>query len=211
MWGSDPMKTAFEASGWSDRVTAGAMFGMTALQRWNGPICRIVRRGECVARDFWRARRASVAIETAVVLSLVVVSCAGLMEIVSSAYLNDYMDRAARAGARAVALSPDTHSSPGAMQSTACDGIKRELNLGVDFDCASSWTVTIDAQLTPQNLLAGQNPDPGDRTGEMVRVQIGWYRDSWRFGAETFQEGDPVTEPRELAIGVARAEPESVG
>lgn len=207
MWGSDPMTNAFEASGWSDRVTAGEMFGTTAFRRWNRPIYRIVRRGVCGARDFWRARRASVAIETAVVLSLVVVSLAGLMEIVSSAYLNDYMDRAARAGARAVALSPDTHSSPGAMQSTACEGIKRELNLGVDFDCASSWTVTVETALTPQNLLAGQSPDPGARTGEMVRVQIGWHRETWKFGADPLQQA----EPRELAIGVARAEPESIG
>ena len=205
------MTNAFEAFGWSDRVTVGGMFGTTALQRWNRPIYRIVRRGACVARDFWRARRASVAIETAVVLSLLVVSFAGLMEIVSSAYLTDYMDRAARAGARAVALSPDTHSSPGAMRSIACEGIKRELNLGVDFDCASSWTVTVDAALTPQNLLAGQSPAPGDRTGGMVRVQIGWHRETWRFGADTLQQDDPDQAPEELAIGVARAEPGSIG
>lgn len=218
MQGIEPKTKTFPGHRQRSRCAAG---GMTALSGRNGgSLNRQVRRAGCVARNFWLARRASVAIETTLAISLVVISLGGLMEIVSAVYLNDYMARAARAGARAVALVPGSVGSSAALRSVACDGIKIELRLEEDFDCAQSWTLTVDTRLTTENLRDGESPDPIARAGDMVRVQIGWYREAWTFGAEPDDLDDPddpedpenqQQEPPEVAVGVARTEPQSLG
>ena len=155
---------------------AAAATGRSGLRRW------IARQGGCVARDFWRARCASVAIESAAVLSILIVVAGGLMEIFSSVYMNETMSRAARAAARAVALNPSAHDDAAAVQALACEAIRRELGLGQDPDCSDAWEVTVDTGLTTGDLLNGESPDT--RTGDMVRIHIAWHREPWSFGAD---------------------------
>ena len=182
-----------------DAPTAPA--GPSAARRRNA------RQGGCRALDFWRQRRASVALETAAVITVLVVAAAGLTEIYSSLYANENMDRAARAAARAVALSPDLQGDGDAIATVACDAIKRELDLDGEFQCSPGWTVTVDTGLTTGNLLSGESPDDG--TGDMVRVSIGWHRQAWTFDAEP-SETETDTTPREVSIGVARSEPDAI-
>ena len=156
---------------------AAAATGRSGLRRW------IARQGGCVARDFWRARCASVAIESAAVLSVLIVAAGGLMEIFSSVYMNETMSRAARAAARAVAVNPSVHDDATAVQALACEAIRRELALAEDPDCTDAWKVTVDTGLTTGDLLNGESPDT--RTGDMVRIHIAWHRAPWSFGADS--------------------------
>ncbi|MDE0058719.1 MAG: pilus assembly protein [Defluviicoccus sp.] len=176
--------------------------GPTASAGSSGARRRIARQGGCAALDFWRARRASVAVETAVVISVLILAAGGLMEIYSSLYTTENMNRAARAAARAVALSPDQQANAGAIGTVACDAIKHELGLNEEFECSPGWTVTVDTGLTTGNLLSGESPE--ERTGDMVRVTIAWHRQAWTFNAEP-SESDAT--PREVSIGTARSEP----
>ena len=156
--------------------------GPRGLRHW------LARQRGCVARDFWRARRASVALESAAVLSVLIVVGGGLVEIFSSVYMNETMNRAARAAARAVALTPSVHTDPAAVQALACEAMRRELGLPDDTECSDAWTVSVETGLTTDNLLNGESPD--NRTGDMVRVHITWHRDPWSFNADPSQ-GDP--------------------
>ena len=158
-----------------------------------------------VAREFWRARRASVALESAAVISVLIVVAAGLTEVFSSVYMQETMDRAARAAARAVALSPDQQADAAAVQDRVCGAIKRELHLPAEFDCAAGWTVAVDTGLTTENLLNDESPD--NRIGDMVRVSIGWNRQAWSFNADSSETG---TTTQEISIGTARSEPSEI-
>ena len=144
------------------------------------------------------------AIETAVVTSVLVLAFGGLMEIVHAAYVSDTMGRAARAAARAIALVPEAGANQGTLGSIACTAIRRELDLNEGFDCGSSWTLTVDTGLTPKALLQGQNP--GDSAGDMVMVRIAWTRELWDLARPV--NADERETPRVIAVGVARAEPE---
>ena len=168
--------------------------------------CRVQRRRRHGLGGFWRSRSGSVAIESTMAVSGLVAALAVLMHVVTSLYESDYMDRAARAAARAVALVPDSYGNAGNLATIACNAIRRELVLDADFDCAFGWTLTIDTGLTPGDLLSGESPDPGDRTGDMVRVRIGWTQ-----GADPTQPVQPDQAPDQVAVGVARTEPEPAG
>lgn len=191
--------------------------GAGGLSRW------LARRRGCMAWKFWRERCASVALDSAAVVTILVVATGGLMEIFSSAYMNDTMNRAARAAARAIALSPDAHNDATAVQALACAAAKRELDLGDQFDCDASWQVTVDTGLTTEDLLDGKSPKI--RTGDMVRINIAWQPAAWGFnpdqsdssgnGGQTpknsnanNQPDNSATTPRRVSTAVARAEPE---
>ncbi len=150
--------------------------GPKGLRHW------LARQRGCVARDFWRARCASVAIESAAVVSVLVVVAGGLMEVFSSVYMNETMNRAARAAARAIALSPSVQNDAAAVQTLACEAIRRELDLPGDLDCSTAWTMTVDTGLTTDDLLNGASPD--SRNGDMVRIHIAWHRQPWSFDAD---------------------------
>lgn len=168
---------------------------------------RIVRHGWLAARGFRRARRGSVAVETAVTLSVLVFAFAGLMEIVHSAYVSDTMSRAARAAARAIALVPDAEA--GSLDTVACAAIRRELDLAEGFDCAASWTLTVDTGLTPEAMLEGGNAGDGEAGGDMVVVRIAWNQEPWELGRLVASLDEEDREPsRKIAVGVARQESE---
>ena len=165
----------------------------------SGRVNRIVGHSWLAARGFGRARRGSVAIETAVAVSVLVFALAGLIEILHSAYVSDKMSRAARAAARAVAVAPEATGSD-ALGNVACAAIRRELRLADDFDCGASWTLTVDTNLTPASLADGGETTDGD----MVRVRIAW---NWQLGEFVSSFNDDNAPHRRTAVGVARLEP----
>ena len=77
------------------------------------------------ARRFRRRQRGSVAIESALGITVLVISLAFVMQIVSAAYASDQMSRAA---ARSIALNPPATQT--VAETTACNAIIRELQLG---------------------------------------------------------------------------------
>lgn len=174
----------------------------------SGCVNRIVGLGWLAARDFWRARRAAVALGTAIAVPVLVFAFAGLIEIVHSTYVSDSMSRAARAAARAIALTPHTEAGAGALDAVACIAIRRELRLADGFDCAANWTLTVDTDLTPAALLGEGNADGGGAAGDMVVVRIAWNQEPWEFGQLIASLDEENEEPRRsIAVGVARREP----
>ena len=165
---------------------------------------RIVGPSRLAVRGFRRARRGSIAVETAVAVSVLVFALAGLIEIVHSAYVSDSMNRGARAAARAVALSPEAATDSGALGTVACAAIRRELRLADDFDCGASWTLTVDTNLTPASLADGGDTTDGDADGDMVVVRIAW---NWELGKLISSLNDDDEPHRRIAVGVARREP----
>ena len=105
-----------------------------------------------VARRFLLAERASVALGSAIALSVLIVAFAGLMDIVGDVYTDDRSGRGARAVARAIALNPS--ADPWA-------ALKREGGLGASTTCPAwkpdantcgGWTLKIDRGVTPAAL-----------------------------------------------------------
>ena len=155
------------------------------------------------ARHFRRRQRGSVAIESALGITILVISLAIVMEIVSAAYTSDQMSRAARAAARSLALNPPANQNEA--DDTACASIIRELDLPADFVCnnnTAGWTINIDTDLVPEDLPKTLDPGLGTvaGNGDMVFVRIGWDRDAFTLG-----DGDPAVPM--VSMGLARSEP----
>ena len=175
-------------------------------------------------KGFFLGPGASVAVETAIAISILVVAFAGLMAIVQESYGTDRLDRAARAVARAVALNEHADH---------CAAIRRELGLAQDFDCEAQWHISVDHRINPSDLstvFAG-NVGAGEPDGEMILVQIGWKRESGpaetdpepeldtadgtipsEGGDETPDPIDADASPRSVpmvAMGIARREPDA--
>ena len=147
-------------------------------------------------RRFRRSQRGSAAIESAIGIAILVISLAMLMEIMNTVHASDRMGRAARAAARALAIDP---------QADACAAIRRELHLSAEFDCETTWTLTVDHGLSPLALPATLDAGAQTGTGDLVLVRIGWSHaplssDSLRTGES---EADAVAK---VAMGLARCE-----
>ena len=142
-----------------------------------------------MTRRFLRCERASVALESAIALSVLVVAFSGLMNIVGDVYSDDRTGRGARAVARAIALNPS--ADPWA-------ALKREGELDASAACTEwsaadntcdGWTLRIDHGVAPADLpddLAASVPTSDG--GELVLVRL--ERDG------------------SLSLGIARREPE---
>ena len=191
----------------SPRWGEGESFAESSLPRLP-PSCLREGPGEggAVASvpGFWRGRRGSLAVETALSVSLLVIALAGIMEIVHSVYVEDRMGRASRAAARAIALVPEAGES--ALANRACAAIRRELDLGDRFDCATKFAVTVDRNLAPASLLQDAESGPADEAGELVVVRIAWSAGPWNPG-ELVADDDEGARP--VAVGIARLEPET--
>lgn len=154
------------------------------------------------AGRFRRRERGSVALESALGITVLVISLAVVMEIVSAAYKSDQMSRAARAAARSLALNPPNNQTEA--DTTACNSIIRELGLPTGFVCGNNngvWTaLNIDTDLVPGDLPKTLDPGLGTvvGNGDMVFVRIDWDR-------EAFTPGDPDVPM--VAMGLARSEP----
>ena len=199
------MQESPEASGIPDRREHRSI---THPQWRDGVACMPLRRHwrrlfrstslHGATRRFRRGQRGSVAIESALGITVLVVSLALVMQIVSAAYASDQMSRAARAAARSIALNPPADQT--AAQDTACNAIIRELHLAPGYICNAEWTINIDTDLVPKDLPVTLDPGSGTvaGTGDMVFVRIGWERDA-------LTPGDPAVPM--VAMGLARSEP----
>ena len=173
-----------------------------------------MRRLHVAARRFLRAERASVAIDTAIALTVLVLGFGALAEIVRASYTEDRMARAARSAARALALDP---------AADACASVRRELRLADDFDCGAAWTLRVDLGVEPGALPASLDADVAAGTGDMVLVRIGWSRYRLSFGGviEDANADDGVEDAGDdaaddatvpmVAIGLARCEADLCG
>ena len=141
-----------------------------------------------MSRHFVRCERASVALESAIALGVLVISFAGLMDIVGDVYTNDLTGRSARAVARTIALNPS--ADPWA-------ALKREGGLGEDATCTEwrpdantcgGWTLKIDRGVAPDALPEDLTASVSPSNGELVLVRL--------------DRGDVV------AFGLARSEPQ---
>ena len=136
------------------------------------------------------------AVEAAVAISVLILAFGALMAVVHAAYTGDRMDRGARAAARAVALAPDRTG----LAEVACDAIKHELDLDPDFDCAETWTLVVETELTPTVLADGPGEEGEEMVaGDMVRVRIAWRGVPWTVLLRETGERN--------ATGLARSEP----
>ena len=155
-------------------------------------------------RGFLHQTRASVAIESAAAITVLVLGFGGLMEIVQASYTDDRMGRAARAAARALALDPSADT---------CASIRREIGLADDFDCGAAWTLKVDLGVDPASLPATLEEEAGAVSGDMVLVRIGWSRDRWSFEAPVQDENpdDDAGAVPMAAFGLARCEAELCG
>ena len=138
---------------------------------------------------FLACERASVALESALALSVLIAAFAGLMHIVGDVYADDRTERGARAVARAIALDPAT--DPWA-------ALRREGGLGANATCpewtaaantCAGWTLRIDRGVAPAALPDDLAAGVSASSGELVLVRLD------RGGAVTF--------------GLARSEPRS--
>ena len=138
-------------------------------------------------RRFLRAERGSVALESAIALSVLVGAFSGLMNIVGDVYSDDRSGRGARAVARAMALNPS--ADPWA-------ALKREGGLSANAACAEwkptantcgGWTLKIDRGVAPADLPKDLAASVSSHDGELVLVRL--------------ERGGAV------AFGLARSEP----
>ena len=140
-------------------------------------------------RRFLRGERASVALESAIALSVLVGAFSGLMTIVGDVYSDDRAGRGARAVARTIALNPST--DPWA-------ALKREGGLSASATCPAwsatdttaacgGWTLKIDRGVAPAGLPKDLAASVSSHDGELVLVRL--------------ERGGAV------AFGLARSEP----
>ncbi len=123
-------------------------------------------------RRFLRGERGSVALESAIALSVLVGAFAGLMNIVGDVYSDDRTGRGARAVARAIALNPS--ADPWA-------ALKREGGLSANATCpewkpaantCGGWTLKIDRGVAPADLPKDLAASVSSHDGELVLVRL---------------------------------------
>ena len=166
------------------------------------PVAGFVDRviGVAAWTGFWRDQRASVAVETAIAVSVLVIAFAGIVQIVHSAYVSDRMGRAARAAVHAVALSPGTKAA--SLASLVCKAIRNELDLGDGFDCTKKLSVKIDRKLIPGDLT--KSGGSRARNGELALIWIAWSGGRWNPGELLANDDEDA---RRAVLAVARLEP----
>ena len=148
-------------------------------------------------RRFRRGERGSAAIESAIGITVLVISLSMLMEIVNTVYASDAMSRAARAAARALAIDS---------QADACAAIRRELGLSADFDCGTAWDLTVDHGVSPLNLPAPLDAEAQTGTGALILVRIGWSHQPFSFDDSVPDDGQEAGAVAKVAMGLARCE-----
>lgn len=141
-------------------------------------------------RRFLFTERGSVALESALTITVLVSAFAGMAKIAGDVFVGDWMGRGARAAARAIALNPS--ADPWAV-------LKREGVLDTNATCplwtvtdntCGGWTLKIDRELAPAELPADLTASVSSSgIGQLVLVRL--ERDS------------------SVAFGLARGEPEA--
>ena len=133
------------------------------------------------ARGFWCGQRGAVTIGAAVAISILVTTLASLMGIVHKVYIEDRMERGARAAARTISLAATAPASKKALEDMVCQAVERELGPDAGRRCAC-WNIEVEAFETPQALLGGHARAAAPHGGEnadMVLVRIGRPYADW--------------------------------
>ena len=169
-------------------VSSARNLGVRLSRLDTSRLCGAVRR-------FGRRRCGAVAIETAIGMTVFVVAFAVLMEIVGAVYSRDELARAARAAARALAIDSTAD---------ACAAVRRELNVGEDYDCLTMETYH---EIAPEMLPATLDAPPVEGSGELVLVTIGWTGPPWSLSAfSQGGDGQNAGDIQGIVMGVARRE-----
>ena len=127
-------------------------------------------------------------------MTVFVVAFAVLMEIVGAVYSRDEMARAARA------LAIDSTAF-------ACAAVRRELNVGEDYDCGAQLTMKAYHAIAPEMLPATLDAPPVEGAGELVLVTIVWTGPPWSLSAfSQGGDGQNAGDIQRIVMGVARRE-----
>lgn len=154
--------------------------------------------------SFLRSKEGAGPIASLLAILVILLSLAGVVEIVRSAYAADKYRRAAWSAAYHLALSPNIWGNEHLENALACDVIKAELELSATFDCGSTWTLDVYTGVSPMNLLHDTSPDPQETHASMVVVEIGWTSLPWSSLSTDSQDNGVRSR---VARGVARGEP----
>ena len=123
-----------------------------------------------------RRMRGVAAIETALSIAVLVGVLAALMGIVQDLYAKDRAERATRAGARALALLESAPADQTALEGVVCEGMRAELKLEDDYDCAEHYSIEVEAYASPSALLAGTKRSAatplGGEDADLVLVRV---------------------------------------
>ena len=172
-------------------------------------------------RGFWRGQRGAATIGAALSISILVTAFASLMGIVHKIYIEDRMERGARAGARAVSLLATAPASAQALERIVCAAVRRELWPGLaegeSDECTDRWTVEVRAFPTPR-ALGGDAPradggSPGGENEDLVLVRLTRPWKGWLPGGRDAEagEGGEEAEGSEEATSSTPGEPASTG
>ena len=143
---------------------------------------RVAAPPDGALRSFRGDQRGTATIGAAIAISILVAAFAALMGIVHEIYVEDRMERGARAAVRAVSLAATAPASEKALKDIACKAVERELGEDEGEACAC-WTVEVEAFETPQALSGGQprgaGAPHGGENADMVLVRV--RRPYWDF------------------------------
>ena len=118
----------------------------------------------CALRSFRSGQRGTATIGAAIAISILVATLAALLGIVHETYIEDRMERGARAGVRAVSLAATAPASEKALNDIVCKAVERELGEDEGEACAC-WTIEVEAFETPQALSGGHARGAGAPLG----------------------------------------------
>ena len=156
---------------------------------------------------FFLGERGAAAIETALSVSVLVVALAGIMQVVTTVFVDDQAERAARAAARALALDPGADP---------WEPVREELHADANHTCTTDWTASdlgacdgwtlaVRHGVSPAALTVALDPDlPAPAAGgDLVLVGLSRQPANPNLGSSR-----TVAELVGMdAVGVARSEP----
>ena len=149
--------------------------------------------------DWLRSRRASVAIESAITLSMVIVSFSSLTQIVGGRLHEDLLERAAYAVTREAILETEPAASEGELRERAVVAIQKELGNKLETDLLQ---IEIDAyddvcQMTRGVESSNEFARLGGDAQNMVVIRLSYLSsDTWN----SFFTGQPQR-LQKLALG----------
>ena len=126
-------------------------------------------------RRFGRCEHGGATVGAAIGISILVAAFAALMGIVHEIYIEDRMERGARAGVRAISLAATAPASETALRNIVCKAVERELGEDEGEACAC-WTIEVEAFATPRALSGGTargaGAPHGGENADMVLVRV---------------------------------------
>ena len=142
-------------------------------------------------------------------ISILVTTLASLMGIVHNVYIEDRMERGARAAVRAVSLAATAPASEKALRDMVCQAVGRELGQDAGRRCAC-WNIEVEAFETPRALLGGHaraGAPHGGENADMVLVRISRPYGDWLSVTDAASAGPSA----EAGTGTCRDASEAAG